>query len=60
MPPVMGVAAFVLASLTAVPYSKIIIAAAIPALFYFFCLFLTAVFQARKQNIEAIGEPRIR
>ena len=56
MPPVMGVAAFVLASLTAVPYSKIIIAAAIPALFYFFCLFLTAVFQARKQNITAIGE----
>jgi TRAP transporter 4TM/12TM fusion protein len=56
MPPVMGVAAFVLASLTAVPYSKIIIAAAIPALFYFFCLFLTAVFQARRQNITAIGE----
>ena len=56
MPPVMGVAAFVLASLTAVPYSKIIVAAAIPALFYFFCLFLTAVFQARKQKITAIGE----
>ena len=56
MPPVMGVAAFVLAALTAVPYSKIIVAAAIPALFYFFCLFLTAVYQARKQNITAIGE----
>jgi TRAP transporter 4TM/12TM fusion protein len=56
MPPVMGVAAFVLAALTGVPYSKIIVAAAIPALFYFFCLFLTVVYQARKQNIEAIGE----
>ena len=52
MPPVMGVAAFVLASLTAVPYSKIIIAATIPALFYFFCLFLSLILQARKQNIE--------
>ena len=56
MPPVMGVAAFVLATLTVVPYSKVIIAAIIPALAYFFCLFLSVVFQARKQNIHAIGE----
>jgi TRAP transporter 4TM/12TM fusion protein len=56
MPPVMGVAAFVLASLTAVPYSSVIIAAIIPAIAYFFCLFLSAVFQSRKQNISAIGE----
>jgi len=56
MPPVMGVAAFVLAALTAVPYREVIIAAVIPALAYFFCLFLSAVFQSRKQGIEAIGE----
>lgn len=56
MPPVMGVAAFVLASLTSVPYSSVIIAAIIPAMAYFFCLFLSAVFQSRKQNITAIGE----
>lgn len=56
MPPVMGVAAFVLAALTVVPYSQVIIAALIPALAYFFCLFLSVVFQARKQNIQAIGE----
>ena len=56
MPPVMGVAAFVLAALTAVPYREVIIAAAIPAVAYFFCLFLSVVFQARKQGIEAIGE----
>lgn len=56
MPPVMGVAAFVLAALTVVPYSEVIVAAIIPAVAYFFCLFLSVVFQARKQNIEAIGE----
>lgn len=56
MPPIMGVAAFVLAALTAVPYSQVIIAAVIPAAAYFFCLFLSVVFQARKQNIGAIGE----
>ncbi len=55
MPPVMGVAAFVLAALTAVPYREVIIAAALPAVAYFFCLFLSAVFQSRKQGIEAIG-----
>ncbi|WP_299726578.1 TRAP transporter fused permease subunit [uncultured Tateyamaria sp.] len=56
MPPVMGVAAFVLASLTSVPYSSVIVAAIIPAIAFFVCLFLSAVFQSRKQNITAIGE----
>ncbi|MEP4290822.1 MAG: TRAP transporter large permease subunit, partial [Rhizobiaceae bacterium] len=56
MPPVMGVAAFILAALTAVPYREVIIAAAIPAVAYFFCLFLSAVFQSRKQGIEALGK----
>lgn len=55
MPPVMGVAAFVLAALTVVPYSDVIVAAMIPAAAYFFCLFLSVVFQARKQRIVAIG-----
>ena len=56
MPPIMGVAAFIMASLTGVPYRDIIIAAAIPAMFYFFCLFLSVIFQARKQDIQAVGE----
>ncbi len=56
MPPVMGVAAFVLAAMTVVPYREIIIAATIPAIAYFGCLFLSVVFQARKQGIEAYGE----
>ena len=55
MPPVMGVAAFILASLTVVPYSEVILAAIIPAVAFFFCLFLSVVFQARKQKIQAIG-----
>ena len=56
MPPIMGVAAFVMSSLTGVPYREIIIAAAIPALLFFFCLFLSVIFQARKQDIRAVGE----
>lgn len=56
MPPVMGVAAFILAALTGVPYNQVIIAAALPAAAYFVCLFLSVVFQARKQRVRAIGE----
>ena len=56
MPPVMGVAAFILAALTGVPYNQVIIAAALPAVAYFLCLFLAVVFQARKQKIKPIGE----
>lgn len=55
MPPVMGVAAFILASMTAVPYADVIVAALIPAIAYFLCLFLSVVFQARRQNIQAVG-----
>ncbi len=56
MPPVMGVAAFILAAMTGVPYGDVIIAATLPAIAYFLCLFLTASFQSRKQGIEAFGE----
>lgn len=56
MPPVMGVAAFVLAAMTVVPYREVIIAATLPAMAYFGCLFLTVVFEARKMGIEAVGD----
>ncbi|WP_370208378.1 TRAP transporter permease [Pararhodobacter marinus] len=55
MPPVMGVAAFVLATMTTVPYSQVIIAASLPAAAYFGALFVSVIFQARKQGIEAQG-----
>ena len=56
MPPVMGIAALVLASITGIPYSDVIVAAIIPAIAYFVCLFLTVSFQARKQHIQAYGK----
>ena len=56
MPPVMGVAAFVLVALTAVPYTKVITAAFLPAMAFFFSIFLAVVFQARKEKIEAMNE----
>ena len=55
MPPVMGIAAFVLAALSTVPYSQVIVAAFLPALAYFFSLFLTVVFEARRARMAAVG-----
>ena len=56
MPPVMGVAAFVLVALTAVPYTKVITAAFLPAMFFFFSIFLAVVFQSRRENVKAMRE----
>lgn len=55
MPPVMGIAAFVLAALSAVPYSDVIVAAFLPALAYFFSLFLMVVFESRRMKIRPVG-----
>lgn len=56
MPPVMGIAAFVLAALSSVPYSEVIIAAFIPALAYFFSLFLMVIFESRRVGMMPVGE----
>lgn len=56
MPPVMGVAAFILSAMTVVPYRQVIIAATLPAAAYFGALFLTVIFQSRKQGITAQRE----
>ena len=55
MPPVMGIAAFVLSALSTVPYSEVIVAAFLPALAYFLSLFLVVVFEARRTNLQVVG-----
>lgn len=52
MPPIMGAAALVMADLTGVGYLNIIVAALIPALFYYFSLFSAVTVEARRQGIE--------
>ena len=52
MPPIMGAAAMVMADLTGVGYLNIIIAALVPALFYYFSLFSAVTIESRRQNIE--------
>ncbi|MEM6461857.1 MAG: TRAP transporter fused permease subunit [Pseudomonadota bacterium] len=52
MPPIMGAAALVMADLTGVGYLNVIVAALLPALFYYFSLFSAVTVEARRQGIE--------
>ena len=53
MPPVMGAAAFIMAEFLQVPYGAVCIAAAIPALLYYLCLFFHVDLEAAKHKIGA-------
>ena len=54
MPPVLGAAAFLLASYTGVPYAKIALASLIPALLYFGGLFWFIRLEAHKNGLVGI------
>jgi TRAP transporter 4TM/12TM fusion protein len=56
MPPVMGATAFVMAEVLQVPYLRIIQAAILPSILYYFCLFLQADAFAALNGIK--GSPR--
>lgn len=58
MPPVMGVAAFLLAALTQVGYANVVLAALIPSLFYFGSLFLTVMFESRRLGIKPVADEK--
>lgn len=56
MPPVMGVASFIMAEFLAVPYREVVIAAVIPALLYYIALFVQVDLEAAKMGLR--GLPR--
>lgn len=54
MPPVMGVAAFVMAELLALPYARIALAGLIPALAFYFALYMVVDLKARRRGVGAL------
>ncbi|TFH75960.1 TRAP transporter fused permease subunit [Gammaproteobacteria bacterium LSUCC0112] len=56
LPPIMGSTAFVMATFLNVPYTSVAIAATIPALLYFFGLFMQIDAYAARQGLQ--GTPR--
>ena len=56
MPPVMGAAAFLMAEFIQVPYSEVAIAAAVPAMLYYFGLYAQVDLIAGRGKFERLGE----
>jgi len=54
MPPVMGVAAFVMAEYLGVPYADIALAALVPAVLFYFCLFAQVDLLAIRNGIKGL------
>ncbi|MEA2114060.1 MAG: TRAP transporter fused permease subunit [Thermodesulfobacteriota bacterium] len=52
MPPIMGAGGFIMAELTGVPYSKIMLVAMFPAIMYVFSVFMMVHFEAKIHNIK--------
>ncbi|MDJ0627002.1 MAG: TRAP transporter fused permease subunit [Rhodobacter sp.] len=53
MPPIMGVVAFLMADVTGIPYLQIVIAATLPALFYYASLFMVVLVEAKRLGVAA-------
>jgi TRAP transporter 4TM/12TM fusion protein len=54
MPPIMGAGGFIMAELTGLPYSQIMLVSIFPALMYFFSVFVMVHYEAKKDNV--VGE----
>ncbi|MFV0334462.1 MAG: TRAP transporter permease [Tropicimonas sp.] len=54
MPPVMGVAAFVMAELLGIPYAKVALAGLIPAVAFYLALLLVVDLIARRDGVRAL------
>jgi TRAP transporter 4TM/12TM fusion protein len=59
MPPVMGVAAFLMAEFLQVPYAEVCIAAIIPSLLYYGALFIEADLEAGRYGISRVPQEKI-
>ena len=52
MPPIMGAGGFIMAELTGLPYSTIMLVAIFPALMYFFSVFVMVHYEAKRHDIR--------
>ena len=56
MPPLMGAGAFVMVELTGIPYNEIIIAALLPAILFFFAVWIGIDFYSKELNLKPINK----
>jgi TRAP transporter 4TM/12TM fusion protein len=56
MPPVMGASAFLMAEFLQIPYAEVVLAALVPALLYYFALFMQADLEAAKLGAKPVAK----
>lgn len=56
MPPIMGVGAFIMAEMLGIPYGRVASAAILPAVAYYFAVFVLVSMLARKRAVNTGGE----
>ena len=54
LPPIMGAAAFLMAELLGVSYGEVVLAAILPAILYYFAVFVQADLEAARQGIGPV------
>jgi TRAP-type uncharacterized transport system fused permease subunit len=59
MPPIMAAAAFIMADFVGIPFRSVALAATIPALLYFYCVFVTVHFEAKKLNLRRLSQDEL-
>jgi TRAP transporter 4TM/12TM fusion protein len=59
MPPVMGVAAFIMAEFLQVPYSQVALAATIPAILFYVALFIQVDLEAARNRLQPLPADQI-
>lgn len=59
MPPIMGIAAFVMAELLQVSYGRIALAGIIPAVAFYFAIFLVVDLRARKTGVGTLSKEEL-
>jgi len=57
MPPIMGAGGFIMAELTGLPYSNIMLVAIFPAMMYFFSVFVMVHYEAKRFHIVGDRSP---
>lgn len=59
MPPIMGAAAFIMAEFLRIPYSRIMLAAILPALLYYLAAWVIIHLEAKKSGIKGLPDSEI-
>jgi TRAP transporter 4TM/12TM fusion protein len=59
MPPIMGAAAFIMATFVGVPYAQVALAAVVPALLYYIAVFMQVDLRAAKDNLVGLPSEQL-